>query len=111
MSDVIGDTAPVTEAAPPDASDVPDPALSDLPEPAPPTNPQIRRRRPVALLGAALLVGAGLFLALRGMQQVVAQVPPTPVPPPVVVATPTSVPTPSPAPTPTESPSPLILVP
>jgi len=74
--------------------------------------PASRRPRPAAaLLGAAILVGAGLFLALRGMQQVVAQVPPTPVPGPVVAATPTAARTPSPAPTPTLSPSPLILVP
>jgi hypothetical protein len=74
-----------------------------------------RRQRAPALIVAALLVGAGLFLALRGMQQVVARAPATPVPTPTAIASaaPASTETPTQTPPPTRMPtsSPLILEP
>jgi len=74
-----------------------------------------RRQRAPGLIVAALLVGAGLFLALRGMQQVVARAPATPVPTPTAIASaaPASIETPTqtPPPTPMPTSSPLILEP
>ena len=72
-----------------------------------------------ALIGAALLVAAGLLFALLGMRGVVARIPPTPPPSapelsPGASPQPTSVPTPAgtPGPTPpSQTPSPLILYP
>jgi hypothetical protein len=74
-----------------------------------------RRQRAPGLIVAALLVGAGLFLALRGMQQVVARAPATPVPTPTAIASaaPASIETPTQTlpPTPMPTSSPLILEP
>jgi hypothetical protein len=74
------------------------------------------RRRTPGLIVAAFLVGAGVFLALRGMQQVVARAPATPVPVPTPIATtaPASIlgpATPPPQPTPLPTSSALILFP
>jgi hypothetical protein len=55
----------------------PETNMADL---MPPVGRRPRRSRAPALIVAALLVGAGLFLALRGMQQVVARAPATPAP-------------------------------
>lgn len=73
-----------------------------------------RRSRGPALVVAALLVGAGLFLALRGMQQVVAHVPAAPAPTATASTAPPSIeaiPTPTPPPTPMPTSSALILEP
>jgi hypothetical protein len=90
------------------------------PEPVRPLGRRRPRRRTPGLIVAALLVGAGVFLALRGMQQVVARAPATPAP--SFVPTPTIAPTqapasiggpatPTPQPTPMPTSSPLILLP
>jgi hypothetical protein len=80
----------------------------------PPLGRRSRPRRLPALIVAAVLVGAGVFLALRGMQQVVARAPATPVPITINSPTPTSnqaPPSPTPQPTPMPTSSPLILEP
>jgi hypothetical protein len=73
-----------------------------------------RPRRLPALIVAAVLVGAGVFIALRGMQQVVARAPATPVPVAINSPAPTTnqgPPSPTPQPTPMPTSSPLILEP
>jgi hypothetical protein len=91
----------------------PEPILSPEVEPEtdvadlmPPVGLRPRRRRAPALIVAALLVGAGLFLALRGMQQVVARAPATPAPTATAItsAAPASIETP---PAPTSQPTPM----
>ena len=87
---------------------------ADVADLMPPVGPGSRRRRAPALVVAALLVGAGLFLALRGMQQVVARAPATPAP---TVATSAATPSfdapraPTSQPTPMPTSSALILEP
>jgi hypothetical protein len=85
-------------------------------EPASPIVRRSRRRRVPALIGAALLVAAGVFLALRGMQQVVARAPATPTPFATLAPLPSQgpaspAPSPTPPPTPMPTSSPLILLP
>jgi hypothetical protein len=92
-------TEPTEPVEPPEVE--PEAGVADL---EPPVGPGSRRRRAPALVVAALLVGAGLFLALLGMQQVVARAPSTPAP-----TTATSVATPSveAPPTTTSQPTPM----
>lgn len=93
----------------------PESALAEnAPEAVRPIRPRPGRLRGPALIVAALLVGAGVFLALRGMQQVVARVPVTPVPttaPRPAPATLEPSPSPTPRPTPMPTSSPIILLP
>ena len=80
----------------------------------PPFGRRSRPRRVPALIVAAVLVGAGMFLALRGMQQVVARAPATPVPVAINSPAPTAnqgPPSPTPQPTPMPTSSALILEP
>jgi hypothetical protein len=80
----------------------------------PPSGRRRARRRVPGLIVAALLVGAGVFIALRGMQQVVARAPATPVPAAISTPAPTSnqgPPSPTPQPTPMPTSSALILEP
>jgi hypothetical protein len=103
-----------------EASDSTSAGPESAPEPVRPLGRRRPRRRTPGLIVAALLVGAGVFLALRGMQQVVARAPSTPAPTFVPTPAPTFVPPPAPvssgglaAPTPQPTPtsSPLILFP
>jgi hypothetical protein len=107
------DPAERTASEAPDAPDSEVAALENAPQFAPPLRRRTRRRVP-ALIVAAVLVGAGVFLALRGMQQVVARAPATPVPPAVSTPAPTAnqgPPSPTPQPTPMPTSSALILEP
>jgi hypothetical protein len=104
------------ERANPDARDAIATAPLEATEPVRPRGRRRPRRRTPGLIVAALLVGAGVFLALRGMQQVVARAPATPVPVPTPIATtlPASIlrpATPPPQPTPLPTSSALILFP
>jgi hypothetical protein len=103
-------TEPTEPLEPPEVE--PETDVADL---MPPVGPGRRQRRAPAVILAALLVGAGLFLALRGMQQVVARAPATPVPTPTATAgaAPAAIETPGPTPQPTPMPTspPLILEP
>jgi hypothetical protein len=99
-----------------EASDSTSAGPESAPEPVRPLGRRRPRRRTPGLIVAALLVGAGVFLALRGMQQVVARAPATPVPVPTPIATiaPPSIlgpATPPPQPTPLPTSSALILFP
>jgi hypothetical protein len=91
-----------------EAVDTPMPAPETALAPGPRTRARQHRRRVPGLIVAAVLVGAGVFLALRGMQQVVARAPATPVPAAISTPAPTSnegppLPTPQPTPMPTSS--------
>lgn len=99
---------PAEEALDPEA------ALENAAQRVPPFGRRSRPRRLPALIVAAVLVGAGMFLALRGMQQVVARAPATPVPAAISTPAPTSnegPPSPTPQPTPMPTSSALILEP
>ncbi len=113
----FGDTAGMSDrddsTESPEAAPATEP-LEDAPVAAWPTGQRSPRRRAPALIVAALLVGAGLFLALRGMQQVVARAPAAPVPttiPSPAPAAPAETPMPTLQPTPMPTSSPLILLP
>jgi len=93
----------------------PESALAEnAPEAVRPIRPRPRRQRGPALIVAALLVGAGVFLALRGMQQVVARAPVMPAPTTALSPAPATLeppPSPTPRPTPMPTSSPIILLP
>jgi hypothetical protein len=100
---------PAAEFADPESA-----PTEDAPEAVRPIRPRPRRQRGPALVVAALLVGAGVFLALRGMQQVVARAPVMPAPttaPSPAPATLQPSPSPTPRPTPMPTSSPIILLP
>jgi hypothetical protein len=109
--------APDATAADTPAAEAPDyeiAALENAPQRVPPRGRRSRPRRLPALIVAAVLVGAGVFLALRGMQQLVARAPATP--PPAAISTPAPTsnqapPSPTPQPTPMPTSSALILEP
>jgi hypothetical protein len=89
-------------------------SLENAPQPVPPLGRRSSPRRLPALIVAAVLVGAGVFIALRGMQQVVARAPATPVPVAINSPAPTTnqgPPSPTPQPTPMPTSSALILEP
>jgi hypothetical protein len=89
-------------------------SLENAPLRVPRRGRRSRPQRVPALIVAAVLVGAGVFLALRGMQLVVARAPATPVPAAISTPAPTSnqgPPSPTPQPTPMPTSSALILEP
>jgi hypothetical protein len=106
-----------TERNASDTGDAPDSeaaSAENASQRVPPLRRRSRPRRVPGLIVAALLVGAGVFLALRGMQQVVGRAPATPMPVAINTPAPTSnqaPPSPTPQPTPMPTSSPLILEP
>jgi len=108
------DPAERTASEIPDAPDSEAASLQNVAQRVPPLGRRSRPRRGPALVVAAVLVGAGVFLALRGMQQVVARAPATPVPAAISTPAPTAnqgPPSPTPSPTPMPTSSALILEP
>jgi uncharacterized protein HemX len=108
------DPAERTASEAPEAPDTEAASIEDAPQPVRPLGRRSRPGRGPALIVAAVLVGAGVFLALRGMQQVVARAPATPVPAAISTPAPTAnqgPPSPTPSPTPMPTSSALILEP
>jgi uncharacterized protein HemX len=108
------DPAELTASEAPEAPDSETSSVENAPQRFRRLGRRSRPRRVPALIVAALLVGAGVFLALRGMQQVVARAPATPVPAAISTPAPTAnqgPPSPTPPPTPMPTSSALILEP